>query len=160
VDLRGAVLREANLTNVRITDNLGSGSNLQGADLTGTLLTHLVYDRKTRWPKGFNPGEHGAHAIEPKADFRGWDLDDAPLAVAELTQANLQGASLRNASLFGSMLRLASLRGANLQGADLRDADLRGADLTIIKLSGARYNGHTCWPRGFHPKRHGAVLVR
>jgi hypothetical protein len=30
-----------------------------------------------------------------------------------------------------------------------------GADIT-----GARYDGHTRWPSGFDPARHGAILVR
>ena len=69
-----------------------------------------------------------------------------------------------------------TLTGVDLRGADLRGANLRGVailkegfgatdslgetDLRHARLTGARYDRCTRWPRGFDPVKAGAVLVR
>jgi uncharacterized protein YjbI with pentapeptide repeats len=110
------------------------------------------------------------------------------LTHANLQHADLRGARLWGATLLGVNLRGAILRRANLQvtmlvNADLTHADLRGADLggnsvwypyedlgdrevlgptnlTGADMTGARYDARTRWPAGYHPRLHGAVLVR
>jgi hypothetical protein len=109
-----------------------------------------------------------------KASLRGALLVWAPLASADLEDANLEAADLRSADL-----RNADLAYANLANADLRAADLRGAclfadyldvthdrpppipsDYGSTVLTGTRYDHSTCWPTGFDPRQHGAVLVK
>jgi len=71
------------------------------------------------------------YAIEPKANLKGADLNNA-----ELTNAKLQGANLSNANLTDSQLQC-----ADLTNADLRGVNLKGADITYAKLEGAKLGG-------------------
>jgi hypothetical protein len=53
-DLTGADLREAMVT----------GTDLSGANLTNAQVTGAIYNRRTRWPQGFDPRRHGAVRYE------------------------------------------------------------------------------------------------
>jgi len=71
-----------------------------------------------------------------------FNLSDAQLFFADLSNAsmcdaNLCGADLSNANLQGAKLTGTNLTGANLSGADLRGADLRDANLTNTNMDGA-----------------------
>src|SRR5207237_847441 len=52
-DLAGANLAGANLLRANL-----SRANLQGADLRGAR-----YDRRTKWPEGFDPRRHGTKLV-------------------------------------------------------------------------------------------------
>lgn len=108
------------------------GSSLQGASFVGVSLYSACL-----W------GEDLSHA-----KFRGVDLREAMLRAAILDGADLRGASLRNADLFE-----ARFRDADLRGADLTNTFLRTADLT-----GALYDQHTRWNKGFDPAKRGCVF--
>jgi Pentapeptide repeats (8 copies) len=41
-------------------DALLAGADLRWARLDGARLTGTVYDKSTRWPKGFDPEKHGS----------------------------------------------------------------------------------------------------
>ena len=111
--LRGANLRDANLSGAYL-----SGANLRDANLRGAHLRDAnLRDAYLR----------GAH-------LRGADLRDADLSGAYLSGADLRGANLRDANL-----RDAYLSGAYLSGADLRGADLRGANLSGANLRDAKH---------------------
>lgn len=69
-----------------------------------------------------------------RIDLRGAILNNAALAMADLSRADLRGAQLRRADLHRANLREADLRGANLQRANLRGADLRGTKLNDADL--------------------------
>jgi uncharacterized protein YjbI with pentapeptide repeats len=109
----------------------------------------------------------------------------APLAGAQLFEADLHGANLCGANLRGADLTHACLNGATLAGADLRGVcfddtpmgltyvdfllldkvtgrwrSVPPVTLMNVDLRGARYDRTTRWPAGFDPKRHGAILVR
>ena len=79
-----------------------------------------------------------------------YDLSNANLRGAGLSEADLSNANLRGASLRGADLSNADLRGADLGGADLGDASLRGADLSNANLRGADLRGadldYSCYP--------------
>jgi hypothetical protein len=64
------------------------------------------------------------------------------------------GGDLSGANLNGSILT-----GANLNDTDLSYAGLGEGKLAGAVLTGARYNGYTCWPSGFDPQKHGARRV-
>jgi len=143
---RGAYLNDAWLP----------GARLSGVDLRDALL--------------FGANLRGSHLV-------GTDLRNASLAGADLSHANLQDADLEGAFLLGGH-SVEGLRGpgkrtlhlkprqTDLRGADLRGANLQGARLNTdgsripsVLLSGARYNSLTCWPSGFNPLKHGAILT-
>lgn len=81
----------------------------------------------------------------------GFDLVEAKLNGAVLTDANLENAKLTGADLSGADLSRATLRNADLQGAnltgadlweaDLAEADLRGADLSHCSMEAANLAG-------------------
>src|SRR5438094_10153551 len=65
VNLTGANLGRANLDSANLqgadlNDAKLQGAKLRGATLTGADLTGARYDVRTRWPKGFDPLQHGA----------------------------------------------------------------------------------------------------
>src|SRR5262245_37944915 len=68
LDGRGADLRRAYLgPGLPITDLRQSnvaGADLSEADLGHARLEGARYDRRTRWPAGFRPEEHGVRLME------------------------------------------------------------------------------------------------
>jgi uncharacterized protein YjbI with pentapeptide repeats len=110
-DLRGVDLRGANLFTADLSGAKLSGVNLCGTDLSGAYLGSVDLSRAT--------------------------LDGATLSEEDLHHANLRGATLNGANLRGATLSGANLRGATLCGADLREADLRRANLSQANLSQA-----------------------
>jgi hypothetical protein len=62
---QGADLRDANLQNADLHESSFKGAKLHGANLRGCQdyqiaeWTNAEYDRKTQFPDGFNPYEHG-----------------------------------------------------------------------------------------------------
>ena len=107
-DLKGGVLRFANLAHASLARadltaaNL-TGANLTGADLNGTNLTSA-------------------------------ELFFANLTGAELGRANFSGANLNGANLTGAHLEFAKLAGAKIGGANLTGANFSGANLTGANL--------------------------
>ena len=72
--------------------------------------------------------------------------------------AGLRGANLRDALLLGANLRNADLSRDNLGGStSLQGANLADAILNRAKLSGAKYDGRTIFPRGFSPHAAGMI---
>ena len=113
--LRGVTLARANLVGVLF--GFGAETELQGADLTGALLTGVDFGR---------------------AQLQGATLKGASLRRADLRMANLQGADLDQADLRGANLDRAQLQGASLRGVkvwltrgspDVALAEVDGADL-------------------------------
>jgi uncharacterized protein YjbI with pentapeptide repeats len=136
LDLRGAVLCEANLDFANLSDadlrcaNL-SGANLSEADLNGANL---------RW-----------------ANLCGADLRWANLSEANLDFSNLRGANLRCANLSDANLSDADLSEADLNGTDLREANLCGAKFNWANLREA--NGVTVRFRDPRYEKEGYQLV-
>ncbi len=89
--LRGANLRDADLSGANLTDADLRGANLRDADLRDADLSF--------------------------ADLGRANLTDADLRDAVLRDADLSGANLRDADLSGANLRHADLSGADLSGA-------------------------------------------
>jgi len=120
--LRGVTLARANLVGVLF--GFGAETELQGADLTGALLTGADFGR---------------------AQLQGATLKGASLRGADLREANLQGADLDQADLRGANLDRAQLQGASLRGVkvwltlgapDTALADIDAADLhTVTRLT-------------------------
>ncbi len=133
--LRGADLREADLTEL----------NLSGADLHAARLT------RAKLKGAILVGARVRNADLELADLREADLRDAwldrsRLRLADLTGAKLQGARLNRTVLAGAILRGVDLSRADLRLADLRGADLSYADLTRANLRGAMGDGRTVMP--------------
>ena len=128
----------------------------------------------------------GANLIATK--LQGANLGGSNLETANLYFANLQRANLRGVNLRGAYLAAADLRGADLRGADLttayvpspgsrqmyfpketfpqilRQQAMPGGSSYFTafatRLTGARYDALTRWPKGFDPLKHGAILVK
>jgi uncharacterized protein YjbI with pentapeptide repeats len=132
IDLRGAVLRQANLDGIHLEaadlrDAHLEGANLahaylQGADLRGAHLEGAMLDR----------------AELEGADLRGAHLEGADLSSVLLRRANLESACLKGAILDRALMQDTILKGANLEGASLNAALMDDAQLEEAKLAGAR----------------------
>jgi hypothetical protein len=70
-NFRGADLRKADLRYALL-----AGADLRWAQLSGARFSNAIYDRSTRWPKGFNPGKHGA--LKPEWDAKLWSVFGRP----------------------------------------------------------------------------------
>ena len=108
LDLRNAILNQAELARMFLDGANFSGANLNGANLGWANLS------------GADLG--GANLMW--ADFTAADLGNA-----DLNGANLNGANLENAQLAAAVLRWAGLSDANLENAHLEEAVLGEAYL-------------------------------
>jgi uncharacterized protein YjbI with pentapeptide repeats len=129
--LRGADLRGAEPFRADFTD----------ADLTGAKLGGAHYSENTRWPRGFDPWDHGASLQMDGGEYRG----------VRWRGVNLRGADLEDAEFSG-----ADLRQANLSYTYLAHTWFDNARLDGVNLTGAVYDEQTAWPDGFNPEAHGA----
>lgn len=122
VDLREALLEEANLEGVELPYALLSGTNFSGAHLEKADLTGGVQMQ-------------GANFLV--ASLQGADMTGVQAQSADFSSAGMQAVVLGHAGLQGAVLRDADLEGASLQQAKLSGADLTGAKLTAADLRGA-----------------------
>ena len=146
-DLTDAVLNDADLTDSNLIEcNFNKaafkrakliranliGADLSKANLSGTVLTHALYSKDTKFPDGFDLARHSMRSINPASDLQNAKLSGADLRDCNLSQANLVNADLQKADLSG-----VNLAEADLSGANLSQARLYKANLTDTKLSGA-----------------------
>lgn len=164
---RGASLRGANLTGAsfRGYDNQPAdfvGADLEGAILDGAVFTSAIYDCKTKWPAGFDPGARGlvnyhGDGCQPKPDFswlrepfhrdrHGLAPEDTASGMVTFAEQRLAGVSFRGAWLPTLDFAKADLRGADFTHArgnfprpwaalDMRGADLTNADMSFLDLT-------------------------
>jgi len=145
IDLRGADLREADLSHLNLAgakfgddDPLASDSErrdlaakmdraqLVGTNLEGAIAPNVCFD-------GANAqGARLTGANLTAASFVGTYLAGAVLTEAGLMEATLTGANLTEARLDGAVLI-----GARMSNARLRGAHLEGADLGLVNFAGA-----------------------
>lgn len=112
-NLKGAILKWANLAGANLYKSILQKTDFEGADLSRTNLSY--------------------------ADFSGANLKDTNLAKANLINAKLTGAVLRGADLSDANLSAANIDNTNFAEANLSNARLKGATLRRADLSRA-YN--------------------
>jgi uncharacterized protein YjbI with pentapeptide repeats len=159
VELNGANLSEAVISETDLTDALLLNATLAGAQLIYADMTGLHM-----------PGSDFRYAFLSRVRLEGAWLKGADLTGADLSETDLQYATLSNANLTGADLEGADLTHAFALDANLTDANLSGANLTGAKFSNATLDGAnltgitytadtTDWPAGFNPPpstpRHG-----
>lgn len=123
-----------------------------------TDLNQVILSRSTLWGINLEMTDM-KEAILTGIDLfgaimNGVNLSGATMSGVNFCQADLRVANLNGIKASGSVFVAADLRGANLKGAEFRD----GVDFYNIKLSGAKYDHKTKWPRGFNIADAGAVL--
>src|SRR5256885_10878939 len=145
VDLRGADLRQINLSNLPLARLLAGRSwvvqfpaieeqcdmarvRLEGADLGGAHLEEAFLGG-AHLEEAFLGGAHLEGAYLERAHLEGARLEGAHLGEANLVGAHLEGCNLAGAHLVGANLVGAHLEGCNLAGAHLAGAILVGASL-------------------------------
>ena len=133
-DLSGAILFGADLISANLSGVNLSGADLSVADLSGAIL----FGADLISANLFDADLSGAY-------LSGASLFDAYLSVADLSGAILFDANLSGADLSGASLFDANLSGAILSGADLSGADLSGADLSgALNLKSSQFDENTC----------------
>ena len=130
IDLSGADLSNADLSDVNL-----SGADLSDVNLSSADLNHANLSEANLSSADLN------HANLSEVDFSGADL-----TMADLSSTDLRDANLRDANLSDTKLNKATISGADLTGANLNSADLSGADLNFANfrdadLSGANLSG-------------------
>lgn len=135
-DLRGACLNSAILHNIDL-----SGANLADADLTEARFSSVILKRASFI--GARLVRTGLHRTDlTGADFSRADLSGANLYRLGASRARFDEATLVETRLVRVGLELASMRDADLTNAKLTDSGLRhtvlsNADLTGVKLVSA-----------------------
>jgi len=114
--LKGADMREMELSRAKLAGANLTGTNFAGANLSGTYLTN--------------------------ANLIGVDLSGANLSGTYITGGDLTNANLAAARLYGTYLTNANLTNVNLTAAKLDGAHLLGAILSGANLRDAK--GFTC----------------
>ena len=140
LDLADAILNEADLGQIRVTNCVLRNVQFTLADLADATLRMCDLSGA----RGEGARLHRVRIENCSAtgiDLQRASLREASLIDSDLSRANLREANLEGARASGVCLRGADLTGANLRGVDLTDADLRGADLTDADLSGAQLSG-------------------
>jgi uncharacterized protein YjbI with pentapeptide repeats len=141
-DLRGANLREANLSKINLSGAILNRANLKGADLSFANLSEADLSR-VNFSKANLSYAYLNSAYLHRANLIGANLNraylsDASLGGANLSNANLNRVTLIRASLMGVTLCRANLSKANLSQVHLNHANLSGANLSDANLSGAQ----------------------
>ena len=141
IDLRGANLRQADLTNIDlsvtpVTDLRWIAGGPFGVPNMRVALSHADLSRAHLGVATM------PHCLCDETNFAGADLGGAELREATFLRADLRNASLAAADLAGakfihSNLRNATLRGANLSGAEFAEASSGHAGLTQEQLDEA-----------------------
>ncbi len=131
--LRGATLRQADLSQANL-----SGANLRQADLSGANLRHadLTYTSLRQ------ANLKGANLRQAKLDgvqLLEADLSGADLSETDLRRAKLKGGTVDGRKPSGAILKGANLRKANLDGMKLVETDLTGADLSYCSMIGTSF---------------------
>ncbi len=122
------------------------GAILSGADLSNLPLTRLIGGLDVEQGAGITTAQRKEAALRLEgANLRGAHLEGAILYNARLDEAALQGAHLEIARLRWAVLTGANLRGAILSGADLSKThleacSLRNAQVGDLDLSGAFFD--------------------
>ena len=142
-NLRGASLRESDLTNGSLSQADLRGADLTGANLTNVSLSQAIIDDTTKldekWRLVWEIVNHGASRR---------NLSGANLSQANLVQADLRWANLSQAVLTDTNLSQANLYGADLSGAiliepDREDGQPHQATLHLADLAGVKIDGTT-----------------
>ena len=139
VDLTDALLNQANLSKAKLSHSRLYGASLAGATLENVNLLGALYDKDTRFPKGFNANQAGALLISPGTSLAGVKLPKAKLWGVNLRNANLTAADLSEASFPGAFLQNANFEGANLQGANFQNAHMQGTILQKADIRKANF---------------------
>ena len=161
LDLRGANLSFALLSDLNLSNASLNGADLPNANLMGANLSRAMLlmanltggnivgaNLSEAWLAGADLSDARLHSANfsdaqlPGADLSRANLSEATLLRANLSDADLSHSILLRATLSGADLSRAklprtSLTETNLSGADLRDASLRHAELSSCNLSGA-----------------------
>ena len=133
INLREAPLAGANLRGMNLDNADFREADLRGAHFGDKpAIKNVVYDNEDRIVSG--------HATIPasslkNADFRGADIGEHEMVVADLSMTNCEGANFSETDLTGAKfiktnLRNASFKEASLIGANFRKADMTDGDLT------------------------------
>ena len=151
--LRGADLREADLSEANLRDARLRGADLRGArllrtDLNGARLQNADL-RNVQFRERCGFLWLSSCFFPPKlrdtdlsmSNFKGVYLSKTPLSGANLSRAEFLGADLSEAKLHGVDLTGALLDGADLSGAILSAANLSRASLRGANLSGTKFHG-------------------
>jgi uncharacterized protein YjbI with pentapeptide repeats len=138
-DLRGANLMLANLEGASLFEARLEETDLSAANLVGADLRHAIA-RKAGFGRANLSG-----ATMSEGDFR-----EASFVQARLDKVSAEGASfirarLKQASLIEADLAYADLTHAELEDVDWTEASLRRADLRHSSLRGARGYGSADW---------------
>jgi uncharacterized protein YjbI with pentapeptide repeats/peptidoglycan hydrolase-like protein with peptidoglycan-binding domain len=130
INLKAALLRDAELRFVILTT-----ADLAAADLSGADLAHARLDHADL------RGAKLSSSCLDYANLDGADLSELSLHRATLRFTSLVAANLEAADLSGANLTHAGLGGANLRAANLRNARLDYADFAGAELSDANLHG-------------------
>ena len=143
INLREAVLAGVDFRGMNLDD-----ADFREADLRGARFgdkparRNKKYDNEDRLVSGAPPVPA---ASLKNADFRGADIGEFDMKVADLSLTNSEGANFSESDLTGAKFVKANLKGASFKetsliGANFRKADMTGGDLTEADVEGCTFD--------------------
>lgn len=138
LDLRGILLRQADLENAILSFALFDEADLAGANLKGANLS---------WAVLTNANLHETNL--EGATLVAAHLEDADLTLANLVKANLSRSYLHGADLGWAQLRQANFTLARMDGVSLEKAGADKADFSGASLKGANFSMAQCQQASF-----------
>ncbi|NJL61103.1 MAG: pentapeptide repeat-containing protein [Methylacidiphilales bacterium] len=133
-DLRNADLRNTDLTNAKLIRADLRMADLRTAKLNGTDLKYSLYDKKTRFPEGFNPASQKMNLI-----VTGSELKNTDLFYANLNGLNLQRSNFRSSNLISAKLNNTNLSNSDFSAAKLTSTNFESANLKGVNFQDAEF---------------------
>ena len=153
VDLRGACLHEAILTNMNLSDaslqNIDFGESvLDGTDFTGANLESANLKEASLSQVIFRGAKMNSINLK-EVVLKNIDMKEATLEYANLKEITMYSVDLKNADLRGANLKEATLKNVDFSKSDLRGANLSEATINDCKFDGTIIDNTTLLPPGF-----------
>lgn len=154
----------------RLSHNNLTDTDFSKANVEMVNFATSIYNKKTKFPKNFNPDDEGLYLLDKGStlskylndmQLQGLEFDTIDLEGAYLNSTHLEGSTFKNCllkniwmknanaesiKLYNCNLAESNLRGSNfslstLNNVDLRNADLKGANLTWAEAQDVNLDG-------------------
>ncbi|WP_238368873.1 pentapeptide repeat-containing protein [Heliomarina baculiformis] len=149
VDLRGAILRSANLSGVNLARSDLREVDFSNANLEGAILTESILDNSILEKANLKSAQLDYTSLAGinmrRVDASGATFANSQIRNADLFEAVFVGASFRNSEVVASAAIRASFKFSLLAGASFGDVNISCADFT--GSTGIKREGMWSWGR-------------
>lgn len=157
-NLEDAYLDEARLDHAHLERSNLRCTNFESAWLPHADLSRAIIERTKMNQAHLENANLGSCYLE-RSDFDFAHLEKADFTFSYLIYASFEYAHMEEAIFKKAHFVDADLEGAHLEKAHLEGAIIQSADCQNASFTGAYYDEHTVFPKGFDPQQQGMVFV-